>query len=239
MLLESLVKATMELQGFRVMAVTGDAGGLVAELVPDLRFSPRCGQCGAPGRYRDTRGTRRFRHVPLWGIAVALRYAPRRVRCARCAGVHVESLPWVSGKQQMTRALMVVLATWARTLPWQQVARLFRCSWGTVATAVEEAVASGLAQQDLADLTHIGIDEISRKRGHVYVTNVYDLARKRLVWSGPGRTQETPSMRSSISSARSAPRPWKASAATCGNRISMSSMSVPARRCWCSTSSTS
>ena len=108
MLLESLVKATMELQGFRVMAVTGDAGGLVAELVPDLRFSPRCGQCGAPGRYRDTRGTRRFRHVPLWRIAVALRYAPRRVRCARCAGVHVESLPWVSGKQQMTRALMVV-----------------------------------------------------------------------------------------------------------------------------------
>ena len=91
----------------------------------------------------------------------------------------------------MTRALMVVLATWARTLPWQQVARLFRCSWGTVATAVEEAVAYGLAQQDLADLTHIGIDEISRKRGHVYVTNVYDLARKRLVWSGPGRTQDT------------------------------------------------
>ena len=191
MLLESLVKATVELQGFRVMAVTGDAGGLVAELVPDLRFSPRCGQCGAPGRYRDTRGTRRFRHVPLWGIAVALRYAPRRVRCARCTGVHVESLPWVSGKQQMTHALMVVLATWARTLPWQQVARLFRCSWGTVATAVEEAVAYGLAQQDLGDLTHIGIDEISRKRGHVYVTNVYDLARKRLVWSGPGRTQDT------------------------------------------------
>ena len=163
MLLESLVKATVELQGFRVLAVTGDAGGLVAELVPDLRFAPRCGQCGAPGRYRDTRGTRRFRHVPLWGIAVALRYAPRRVRCARCAGVHVESLPWVSGKQQMTRALMVALATWARALPWQQVARLFRCSWGTVATAVEEAVAYGLAQQDLADLTHIGVDEISRK----------------------------------------------------------------------------
>ena len=29
------------------------------------------------------------------------------------------------------------------------------------------------------------------QRGHVYVTNVYDLARKRLVWSGPGRTQDT------------------------------------------------
>ncbi len=61
---------------------------------------------------------------------------------------------------------MVTLATWARTLPWQQVARLFRCSWGTVAAAVEEAVAYGLAHRDLDGLTHIGIDEISRKRGH-------------------------------------------------------------------------
>ena len=129
--------------------------------------------------------------MPLWGIAVELRYAPRRVRCPRCDGVHVESMPWVSGTQQMTRALMVTLATWARALPWQQVARLFRCSWGTVATAVEEAVAYGLAHRDLDHLTHIGIDEISRKRGHVYVTNVYDLARKRLVWSGEGRCTET------------------------------------------------
>jgi hypothetical protein len=30
-------------------------------------------------------------------------------------------------------------------------------------------------------VTHIGIDEISRKRGHVYVTNVYDLKRRRLL----------------------------------------------------------
>ena len=191
MLLERLVKATVELQGFRVVTVTGDAGGLVAELAPDRRFVPRCGQCGTRGAYRDTRPVRRFRHVPLWGIPVALRYAPRRVGCPRCAGVHVESMPWVRGKQQMTHALLVTLATWARALPWEQVARLFRCSWGTVATAVEEAVAVGLAHRDLDHLTHIGIDEISRKRGHVYVTNVYDLARKRLVWSGEGRTTDT------------------------------------------------
>ena len=147
MLLESLVKATVELQGVRVVTVTGDAGGLVAELAPDRRFVPRCGQCGTRGAYRDTRPVRRFRHVPLWGIPVALRYAPRRVGCPRCAGVHVESMPWVRGKQQMTHALLVTLATWARALPWEQVARLFRCSWGTVATAVEEAVAFGLAHR--------------------------------------------------------------------------------------------
>lgn len=191
MLVESLVKATVELQGFRVAQVTGDAAGLVALIEPDRRFSPRCGQCLAAAAYRDTRPVRRFRHVPMWGIPVTLHYAPRRVRCAQCAGVHVESMPWVSGKQRLTRALMVTLATWTRVLPWQQVARLFRCAWGTVATAVEEAVAYGLAHRDLEGLTHIGIDEISRKRGHVYVTNVYDLARKRLIWSGAGRKEAT------------------------------------------------
>ncbi len=108
---------------------------------------------------------------------MTLRYAPRRVGCQRCAGVHVESMPWVRGKQQMTHALMVGLAKWGSALPWVQVARLFRCSWGTVATAVDEAVAFGLAHLDLDHLTHIGIDGTSRKRGHVHGTNVHDLTR--------------------------------------------------------------
>ena len=188
---ENLIKATTELQGFRVVSVTGSTAGLVAELAPDGRFTPRCGRCREPAPYRDTRRTRYFRHVPMWGIPVQLRYAPRRVSCAACEGVHVESMPWVSGKHRMTRALMVTLATWARRLSWQQVSSLFCCSWGTVASAVEEAVAFGLAHRQLDALTHIGIDEISRKRGHVYVTNVYDLERKCLVWSGEGRSRDT------------------------------------------------
>jgi transposase len=37
----------------------------------------------------------------------------------------------------------------------------------------------------------IGVDELSRRKGHVYVTNVYDLKGKRLLWSGEGRGTET------------------------------------------------
>ena len=72
MLVESLIKETVELQGFRVVTVRKTAGGLEAELAPDRRYAPRCGACGKPARYRDTRATRRFRHVPLWGNAVQL-----------------------------------------------------------------------------------------------------------------------------------------------------------------------
>jgi transposase len=186
-----LVKETLELQGFRVANVTGGITGPVATIAADRRFSPRCGQCFEAAPYRDTRPLRRFRHLPMWGIPVELRYPPRRVSCPRCRGVHVEAMPWVSGKQRMTRALMVTLATWTRVLPWKQVARLFRCAWGTVASAVERAVAYGLANRNVEGLTHIGIDEISRKRAHGYVTNVYDLVRKRPVWRGEGHSKET------------------------------------------------
>ena len=191
MLVESLIKETVQLQGFRVTTVEKVADGLEARLVPDGRFSPRCGICSQPASYRDTRPLRRFRHVPLWGIDVHLAYAPRRVYCRRCGAVHVETLPWAMGKRRFTKALMVTLATWARILTWQQVAALFGCAWSTVAAAVDEAVAYGMANRDLTGITHIGIDEISRKRGHVYVTNVYDLNGRRLLWSGEGRARET------------------------------------------------
>jgi transposase len=44
---------------------------------------------------------------------------------------------------------------------------------------------------DLTGISHIGIDEISRKIGHVYLTNVSDLRSRTLIWSGEGRTKET------------------------------------------------
>lgn len=191
MLIESLVKSTVELQGFRMMSVTGGTTGLEAMIAPEGHHAPRCGRCPEAAPYRDRRPTRRFRHVPLWGIAVEFCYAPRRVSCSRCGGVHVESMPWVSGKRRMIRALIVTPAKWVRRLPWRQMARLFGCSRATVAGAVEEAVSFGLAHRDLEGLSHIGVDEISRRRGHVYVTNVYDPQRKRLIRSGEGRSKQT------------------------------------------------
>ena len=191
MLVSKLIRNTLPLQGFCVEKVSTNGGSLAVQIIPDRRYSPLCGRCGRTGRYRDTRSVRSFRHVPLWGIGVILYYAPRRVRCEACRGVYVERMPWVAGKRRMTTALAVYLATWAKDLPWARVAELFRCSWGTVNNAVAHVVDYGLANRNLAKITQIGVDEISRKRGHVYLTNVYDLDRAVLIWSGDGRTKDT------------------------------------------------
>jgi transposase len=100
-------------------------------------------------------------------------------------------MPWAAGKKRLTKPFAVTIASWAKLMPWLQVARLFGCSWCTVAAAVAFVVAFGLARRDLNDITHIGIDEISRQKGHVYLTNVYDLKTGTLIWSGEGRTRDT------------------------------------------------
>jgi transposase len=85
----------------------------------------------------------------------------------------------------------VVLATWARILAWNVVGQIYGFHWNTVRKAVKDIVDYGLENRDLSNLLYIGVDEISRKKGHVYHTQVYDLTEKKLIWSGEDRTSET------------------------------------------------
>ena len=55
---------------------------------------------------------------------------------------------------------------------------------------MDAAVAYGRDQEDYRHVRFIGLDEISRKRGYTYHTNVYDLDRKRLIWSGAHRDKD-------------------------------------------------
>ena len=53
-----------------------------------------CSGCGKRGRTYDHLDQRRFDFVPLWGIAVVLIYAMRRIDCPRCRPT-VEWVPWI------------------------------------------------------------------------------------------------------------------------------------------------
>jgi transposase len=127
----------------------------------------------------------------MWGIPVTLEYSPTRVSCKVCGKVKVEAIPWAQGKCRLSVGLVWLLSSWCKQLPWEQVARHYKVHWNTVATAVRQAVAYGLANRELGTVLHIGIDELSRRKGHAYVTNVYDLQGSRLIWSGEGRSKET------------------------------------------------
>jgi transposase len=159
---------------------------------PRRRSRPVCSGCGRRGPGYDTLPVRRFEFVPLWGLAVFLLYARRRVDCPRC-GVTAELVPWADGKHHLTTAYAVFLARWARRLSWREVAGIFRTSWESVFRAVAWVVEYGLEHRDLSGITAIGVDEVQFQKGHRYLTVVYqiDSACRRLLWIGPERTAKT------------------------------------------------
>lgn len=166
---------------------------LEIEIRPRKGSRPVCSVCGTPGPGYDTLPTRRFEFIPLWGLAVFFLYAMRRVDCPRC-GIKVERIPWAEGKNHLTTTYAWFLAKWAKRLSWKEVADAFQTKWDNVYRSVKMAVAWGLANRNLDNITAIGIDEICwRKKGSKFLTLVYqiDNSCKRLLWIGKDRTKKT------------------------------------------------
>ena len=67
-----------------------------------------------------------------------------------------------------------------------------RIAWRTVGAIVTRVTEDAMAGVDrFAGLRRIGIDEISYKKGHRYLTVVVDHDSRRLIWAAPGRDTRT------------------------------------------------
>ena len=149
-----------------------------------------CSGCGKRRPGYDQLDERRFEFVPLWQIAVVFVYTMRRVNCPKC-GVTVERVPWSSGKSRLTTDYQWFLARWARRLSWMEVAAVFHTTWEHVRDSVRHAVHWGLVHRDLSGATAVGVDEIQWRRGHHYLTLIYQIDEgcRRLLWIGRERTE--------------------------------------------------
>lgn len=197
MLLQTILNRVQRHKSFvyKTVALTEDKAKpvLEVEIEPRSNGRPICSGCGKarPGYDREPT-QRRFEFVPLWGMAVFFLYAMRRVNCPSC-GVKVERVPWAEGKNRLTTTYQVFLARWAKLLSWKQVSRSFRTSWDNVFRSVKRVVEWGLAKRSLDGIEAIGVDEVQWKKGHKYLTLVYQIDEgcKRLLWIGKDRTAKT------------------------------------------------
>jgi transposase len=66
-----------------------------------------------------------------------------------------------------------------------------RVAWETVGAIIERVVERRLPGDRLDGLTDIGVDELSYRKHHEYVTIVTDHASGRVVWAHPGKNADT------------------------------------------------
>jgi transposase len=190
-LVETFIRKQLRLKAHWVSSVELEEEQVVVRIDRLRSRMLRCGLCGHRCRkVHSALGERRWRDLAMRGVALVLRYRPRRVNCPRC-GVRVEQFPWAPPWARVTQALAHAVAVLARLLSWQETARHYGLNWKTVASVVKRAVEYGLRQRRRQPLHVLGIDEVSRRKGHHYLTVVYDLERRVLVWVGEDRTEQT------------------------------------------------
>lgn len=192
--LKAILNAVEKQKGFVYQSAlfTTDRREILVKIRPHGRSRPICSGCSRKRPGYDTLPPRRFEFVPLWQISVFFVYAMRRVDCPQC-GVKVEKVPWADGKHQSTYSYRIFLAGWARRLSWKETAAIFGSSWDTVFRAVDWIVRWGLVNREIGEIEAIGVDEIAYRRGHKYLTLVYqiDAGCRRLLYVARDRTEDS------------------------------------------------
>ena len=152
----------------------------------------RCGVCSAlaPG-YDQGEGPRRWRTLDIGVTRCVLEGNAPRVRCPE-HGVTVASVVWARHDARHTRGFDDQVAWLQVHTSKTAVMALMRIAWITVGAIGARVVAEARAAHDPFDgLRRIGIDEISYKKGHKYLTVVVDHDSGRLLWAKPGRDKDT------------------------------------------------
>ncbi len=167
-------------------------GSLVVCVRPDWRVRRRCGICRrrCPG-YDGGESRRRWRALDLGTTRCYLEAEAPRVSCRR-HGVVVAAVPWARHDSRFTRSFEDQVAWLACECSKRAVSELMRIAWLSVGRILTRVAAEKRAGFDPLDqLRRIGIDEISHRRGHRYLTVVVDHDSGLLMWAAPGRDRKT------------------------------------------------
>lgn len=189
MRIETLLRELLALEYTRVVNCEFDDQGLVVGVAPTWR-KPRCSGCGHTCPSYDRARARRWRHLDLAGMKFVLRYGTRRVDCPRC-GVVVEYVPWADVGSWFTRPFEDQVGYLAQRSDKTSVSALMRVAWKTVGDIIRRVVKRHGSDRLLEGLTHIGVDELSYRRHHEYVTVVVDHVRGHVVWARKGKNADT------------------------------------------------
>jgi transposase len=194
--LERRVRATtafnkmLAIPGADVAGVTFTPAGIVVSLRRRARRL-RC-PCGWSTRAVYDRSTRRWRHLDLGAARLYLQAEIRRLACRRCGLVRTETVAWARPAARFTRDFEDVVAYLAQRTDKTTITRLLRCSWEAVAAIVVRVVATHLDDARLEGLYRIGVDEVSYRKGHRYLTMVADHDRDgAVIWAGEGKSGAT------------------------------------------------
>lgn len=187
----TLLNALFELPGVRVGAAVVEDGELrvTASL---CRRRLQCPYCPFSTRHRyDTREVdSSWRHLDTAGRICRILLRRRRLRCPD-HGVLAEAVSFARPDSRHTRDFEDLVAWLVTKTDKTTVSSFARVAWRTVGAICERVVVDVLDPDRLRGLVDIGVDEISWRTHHRYLTLVSDHDTSTIVWGRPGKDTAT------------------------------------------------
>lgn len=165
----------------------GHLASLVLE--PDRRFRPICSRCQSRARRVHSKHRRFVRDLSLAETKIELNVPVRKVYCASC-GIRIEDLEFVRPWGRVTRRLAQYIKGLCKVMTVKEVAEHVGLDWKTVKEIDKQALEEEFGETDYEGLRVLAMDEISRKKGHEYLTVVLDYLTGRVVWVGKERDEQ-------------------------------------------------
>jgi transposase len=179
----------VRLPGVWVRKVRFEPGRVIVE-VALRRRRLLCPECGfSTAARKDTRPESSvWRHLDLgvWRLEVHCRR--RRLWCPE-HGARTEGVPFARPGSEFTRDFECLVSWLATRTDKSTIKRMLRIDWDTVGRIIKRVCDDELDPDRLNDLYEVGIDEVSWKRQHNYLTLVADHQRRQVVWGCEGKGQ--------------------------------------------------
>jgi transposase len=181
----------LKIDGITVSRVEfGDAAVTVTVRLRRRRLC--CPLCDYSTRSRyDTRTvSSSWRALDLGSWPLIIKASLRRLACPT-HGVRVEGVPFARHGSGFTRDFEDLVAWLATRMDKTAACRLTRIDWATVGRVCQRAAAEKLDPDRLDELYQIGVDEVSWRKHHKYLTLVVDHRTNTVVWGAEGKDTAT------------------------------------------------
>lgn len=181
----------LRLPGIWIRGIEFDRSAVVVRVALRRRrlACPKCEYTTA-ARYDRRSVDSTFRHLDLGAWKVELRATLRRLACPE-HGVRTEAVPFARPGSHFTIDFEDLAGWLATTMDKTALCRLLRVDWDTLGRIITRVSEEKLDPQRLDALGAIGVDEVSWKKRHHYLTLISDHRRRRIVWGASGRDAAT------------------------------------------------
>lgn len=146
-----------------------------------------CPICNELCEIHDTK-ERTWRHLDFFNYESYLHARVPRTKCKE-HGVKLVDLPWIRSNTGFTLFFEALVVTMSNVMPVSAVADMVNINEESVWRILAHYVNKAHENVDLSNIDTIGVDEISVRKRHQYVTLFYDLKKARVIHIEPSKKE--------------------------------------------------